>query len=345
MRGNQKFFQILLCFILIAGTPYGSMAADKSPSPPLIKGITSENNPPPEPTPVPVTPPGKNGLLSGMTPGNYSVPSGWSLFRAQDFEGTKPSDETWELWGASLQTDRKHGGTYSLGGTYNNSQDDIAWRLWGLGSFKEVYVSFYEYVESQALFNDEFFLARWFNDVQEVVVDWFWAYNGNESLSFNGTKAGLYTVSQGTISQGAVSDRWMHYRGLVPIGSWVQWELHYRPNTPRNSDGFMRIYKDGYLFGTMGVENVNLNGTVEMNNADMQIGGVYSKGTWMTDFPTCSPPNGCSSQPGEGNDLCTNQVGTPKWLGNSFADPVCNPIDPPLPSFKRYFDDIIIMKR
>ena len=101
LRENLKLFQILLCSILITGTPYGSIAADSPPLPPKIKGIISAQDPP-----VPITPPGNDGLLSGMTPGNYKIPSGWSMVRATDFEGTEPSGESWVMWDASVQTDR-----------------------------------------------------------------------------------------------------------------------------------------------------------------------------------------------------------------------------------------------
>jgi len=317
------------------------MAADKPPSPPLIKGITSGKDP--LPTPAPVTPPGKNGLLSGMTPGSYSVPSGWSLVRAQDFEGTQPADEEWNLWQASIRTDRQHGGNKSVGGIYAGSQSDVSWRIYEIGSFSEAYLSFYEYIESQALFNDEIFLAKWWAGPQEILVDWFWAYVGTEQHSFNGPNAVLSAVSQGDENQGALSEWNGIYRGPVPKGSWVQWEIHYRPNTPGNNDGFMRIYKDGSPYGRS-LENDNLNGTVNMNNASMQVGGTYSKGVWMDDYPNCSPPTGCSTHPGS-SDMCTLLVNKPEWYANIFSHPICYPIDPALPSFNRYFDDIIIMKR
>ena len=280
------------------------------------------------------------GLLTGQTPSSYSIPDGWSLVRTQDFESGCGANEDCELWGTGFQTSQKHGGTYSLGGTYASSQADVSWRLYEIGSFSEVYMSFYEYIEPQALFNDEIFLAKYWAGPQEILVDWFWAYNPPEENSFNGTHAYLGAVSQGDESQGALSEFNGIYRGPVPKGTWVQWEIHYRPNTPGNNDGFILIYKDGDLFGHR--ENMNLNGTVNMNNANVQVGGTYSKGVWMDDYPTCSPPEGCSTHPGS-SDMCTLLVNTEEWYANVFSDPICNPIDPPLPSFKRFFDDVIIM--
>jgi len=339
MRGNLKLFHILVYSILITGSPYGSIAADRSPMPPSIKGITLPSDALPSPAPLPVTPPGNDGLLSGMTPGSYKIPSGWSLYQETDYEGTQPSGETWVLWAASVQTDRSHGGSRSLGGTYSSGQNDVAWRMDGsvLGKYSEVYLSFYEYIESHALFNDEFFLARFGvrDPFQEILADWYWA------PGFNQPRATLYEVSQG-VRDGRMAQK----SATVPKGAWHQWEIHYRPNTSGSSDGFYRIYLDGTLF--LSAENANLNSTVNMNNADVQVGGVYTKGVWMLDYPTCSVPSGCSKYPGEGTDYCSEHMRLPNgstWSNQSFAAPVCNPIDPPLAPFKRYFDDIIVMKK
>ena len=265
-----------------------------------------------------------------MTPGNYKLPAGWSMVRATDFEGTKPVGETWAIWQGSVQTDRSHTGAKSIGGQYSADQNDVSWRLSSnqIGTFTEVYLSFYEYIESQALFNDEFFLARFAvsDPFQEVLADWYWA------PGFNKPNATLYVVPQGvrTWRGGAKS-------ATVPKGAWHQWEIHYRPNTSGASNGFYRVYLDGTLFTS--VENANLNGTRSMANMSIHVGGTYTKLVWMTDHPTCSK---CSSKPGEGTDYCTASM---KWSGQPFSNPKCAMIDPPFPSFKRHFDDIIVMKK
>jgi hypothetical protein len=332
MKDWFKVYVALLCSSMIAGIPVGSMAAG-IPSPPW--GLIIEKTAPSEPI-VPPTPPGNDGLLSGMTPGNYEVPSGWTLVRTTDFEGTQPSDEEWAVWNAAVRTDKPHTGSKSLGGTYSNDQADVAWRLSSgvLGAFNEVYLSFYEYIESQALFNDEFFLARFSRDYpfHEVILDWYWARNDDGSPAFNGEIATLYAVPQGVWYGNAAGKT-----ATVPKGLWVQWEIHYRPNTSGVSNGFIRVYKDGNLFTA--AENVNLNGTVGMENMAVQAGGVYTKLVWMEDSPTCTV---CSTAPGNGTDYCT---GSMHWAGQPFSSPYCGPTDPPLPSFKRYIDDIILLKR
>jgi len=332
MTGRLKGLIALLCSILIAGVPFGSMAADKIPTPPSKLGISS--GPVSPPPPVPVTPPGNDGLLSGMTPGNYKLPSGWSLLRTQDFEGTKPSDENWGMSDGDVNTAIPHSGSRSIEGSYGWDQATVGWLLseGSTGSFTEIYFSFYEYIESTALFNDEFYLVKFDKNnptFQEVIVDWFWA------PGFNQPVATLYAVSQGN-----QYGRFAAKTATVPKGAWVQWEIHYRPNTAGNSDGFIRIYKDGTMYTSD--ENKNINGTVNMSDMSVQAGGTYTKLVWMTDSPNCSIPSGCSPKPGTGTDYCTGAKG---WIGQTFSNPKCSPIDPPLPSFKRYFDDIILMKK
>jgi hypothetical protein len=210
-----------------------------------------------------------------------------------------------------------------------------------VGSFSEIYVSWYEYIESQALFNDEIFLAKFAVTspvYQEVLADWYWAESSRStfSSSFNGAYATLYIIPQGP-RDARIAGR----KDAVPKGSWVQWEIHYRPNTSGSSNGFYRIYKDGRLY--LSAENADVNGDTSMNNTMVMLGGTYTKLVWMENYPTCTV---CSTKPGgnseNGTDACTLYKG---WNGQSFSNPKCAPIDPPLPSFKRYFDDIIIMKK
>jgi len=329
MKGNLNFIQILLCFVLITGIPFGSMAADKTPMPPSIKGIILGQDI--LPAPVPVTPPGNDGLLSGMTPGNYKMPSGWSLIKAQDFENGCGSGEYCNLSQGSINSTRPHTGSKSLGGTYSADQNSVGWHTdEGIaGSFTEIYLSFYEWIDSSALFNDEFFLARFAVNsgvFQEVLADWYWA------PGFNKPSATLYIVPQGQRSERLVGKS-----ATVPTGKWVQWEIHYRPNTPGNSNGFFRIYKDGSLF--VSAENADVNSTVSMANCSVSVGGVYTKLVWMKDYPTCTV---CSSSPGDGTDYC---MSSKNWWGQSFSNPKCSPKDPPLPSFQRFIDDIILIKK
>jgi hypothetical protein len=270
-----------------------------------------------------------------MTSSNYNLPSGWSLVRTQGFENGCGSGESCGGYNGGITTTKPHSGSKSIGGTYNSDQSDVHWELAEgfTGSFTELYVSFYEYIESQALFNDEFFLTRfrktWSNgDTYQIFMDWYW------SPGFNGTEATLYAVIEGTHAN---DGRPVGKTSTVPRGAWVQWEIHWRPNTPGNSDGFIRVYSNGTLY--LSNENLNSNNSIDVSDVMVRVGGIYTKLVWMTDYPTCSQ---CSSYPGVGTDACTASQG---WWGQSFSNPKCNPTDPPLSSFKRYLDDIIILKR
>jgi hypothetical protein len=352
MKGGVKMFLAIVFSGLLAGIPTVSMAAGV-PSPPSGLSIGA-----PEPTdipPIPPTPVGDDGLLTGMTPGNYKIPSGWSLVRATDFEGTKPQGETWEIWNGAVTTTKPHAGSKSIEGTYGGDQADVHWSLSSgyLGNFTELYVSWYEFITSEAKFQDEFFqlwIKKTFstNSYETIFLDWYWGTNSSGGLDYaaNNTKATLYVVSEYRNTDGnIVGTPLMKRQGgkslVVPLGSWNQWEVHYRQSTGSLTNGFMRIYKNGTLYWS--VENANINGSVDMSNSFLQIGGTYTKLLWMTDYPTCTI---CSGRPGLGNDLCNKVRGR-----QSFGDPTCKPggtyngNDTPHSAFKRYFDDIIVMKK
>jgi len=137
-------------------------------------------------------------------------------------------------------------------------------------------------------------------------------------------------------------------------GSWVQWEAHLKNNTPvaDNNPGTItnsiyELYKNGVLFSSLNPGN-NINGTLNMNTADLQIGGVYTYYTyWLT--TTQTPPN-CNS----GNDFThASELGYNDW---TVANPCpsqspsrsFNGISNPAgfgPIFNRITDDIIILKK
>lgn len=275
-----------------------------------------------------------SGLLTGQTPGNYSLPSGWELLATEDFEGSENPNYYW--YGGSTFTSPKHDGTYSYGGTYSNDQDSVSWGINGdvIGDFTELYVSFYEYVDSNALMNDEFNLFSATKHVGNTVaqrwyVDWFWAY------PYNSPNATLYTFGESNNQEGRT---WLgaSQGGSPSDGTWNQWEIHWRANTPGQSDGFARVYKNGDLY--ISDENIDTRGTQSMAGATIQVGGIYTRIIWMTDYPTCSLPSGCSSYIGDGSDYCWSQI---PWQGYSFSN---HPCWPSIPNFNRYYDDIIVMK-
>lgn len=297
------------------------------------------------------------GLLWNMTPGNYTIPQDWTLVTTDNFEGTNPAG-TGQGWYDGVQDSTfSHSGSKSWRGTYSADQNTMSWLL-GTSkttTFDEVYISFYEYIQDTALFNDEFFLARFYKEntsglVHEVIVEWFWARDSiGGSNAFNGPVAEMVVNPQGK-RYGLVGNK----LAVVPSGAWVQWEIHYRPNTSTggvaNADGFIKIYKNGDLFTS--ASNVNLNGAEVMSGfTKIQITGVYTKLTWSTTKPVidggtgCPVPIPCSSRPGVGGDRCYTTTYKNTLGANQFSNPLCNPTDPPLPTFRRWLDDIIVMKK
>jgi hypothetical protein len=59
-------------------------------------------------------------LLTGQTPASYSLPSGWSLVRAQDFEGSCPASQSCGGANGAITTTKPHTGPKSVEGTYSN---------------------------------------------------------------------------------------------------------------------------------------------------------------------------------------------------------------------------------
>lgn len=342
MKSRIKVLFALLCSILIAGTPLVSMAADKIPTSPSILGISSGTV---SPTSTP-TPPGNAGLLSGMTPGNYKIPSGWSIVRTQDFEGTKPGDAS-EHWGGSATTERLHTGSKSMVGTYSADSSAVQWALeaGNTGSFTEIYLSFWEYTESQARFNDEYLLAHISdpNYGDDLNINFMWG------KTYNSTVAYFRVTAEGIVNDTPGQSPWDKGNVTVPTGQWQQWEIHIRPGTPGQANGFFRIYLNGLLYFSR--ENALILGSGRtFNNGRILAGGYYTKIVWMKDYPTCSIPTGCVTAsertnfqgPGNLTDQCVELKG---WAGQLFSAPKCAPEDPPLPNFKRYIDDVIVLKK
>jgi len=306
--------------------------SDMPPSPP--KGLKIGDSL--LPSPPPSTPHGNDGLLSGMTPENYSLASGWTLVKTQNFEGAKPSDENWGRWNGEVTSTKPHKGNKGIEGTYSAGQQDVGWSLSSetIGNFTEIYISFWEYMDSQALFNDEYMLAEFgvSGINQRIFIDWFWAQNSSGKMKINGDYAVLAFVNE----QGPPDFTEYPAVKKVPVGAWVQWEIHLRPaSADSKSDGFIRVYKDGNLYTYS--ENKSFNYRMGKSGYPTYVvaGGLYNRLVWMTDYPTCTQ---CSN-PGVGTDACTSEK---KWWYLPFDSPVCAPTTP---SFKRFFDDIIVMKK
>lgn len=252
-------------------------------------------------------------LLYGATPKNFVTPLGWKVERTQDFENVLGIGEF--IWG-SITTANSHSGTKSVGGIYNSSSQAAGWGI-EVFSGREVYVSWWEYLDSTFRNNDEMleFHMLHNNPFQEVITDWYYNTNGD----FNTTTGRMVVVSNGPRDKARYDiDR------IIPVGVWHQWEVWYRPNNVGVADGRMHIYLNGILIRDI---TDDLNGNVDMINSRLSIGGTYTKLIWR------KPDNSCGLFIGDGT--------TPSpTVCNNFNNCPCLP-NPPI--FNRYLDDIIVM--
>ncbi len=285
-----------------------------------------------------------HGLLTGCTvtatntlSSNCTVPSGWTLVTAQGFESGTSS----QVINGTVASGFAHTGNYALGGTYAGDGQQVDWYLpAGAANSREVYVSWWEYDESQGRFNDEMFLMRPFigdssgHLLQEVIFDWF-GWGASSHSGFNSTDAAMVLEPQGV---GATSVSWK--KGGTPHwGSWTQWEVHWKANDPGRSNGQAEVYENGQLIDQW--TNGNFNGKIDMTRQAIEIGGVYTKLTWWNGRGSFSPPGSCTSYIGQGTDS------GPRVTDFSKPCPCMNqcPANGYVPIFKRYFDDIIVLKK
>jgi hypothetical protein len=241
--------------------------------------------------------------MTGMTPINYNIPSGWTLVRTQDFENGCPPGENCGLWGGSITTTKPHFGSRSIEGTYTGDQAAPGWRLEEniIGNFTQLYISWWEWLDTNARFNDEFWMFHMVTPSgstpwEEIVLPWFEGYDANGKMVYNGVKTNLTLVTQGDIDTRA---------GLKQdnpaTGTWVQWEVHIIPTVGTDA-GHLYIYKDGSLYAKK--TNYTLSKGANFSNAQLTIGTQYSLGCWFAKANAMRYiPSSCSSGPGIGSNM------------------------------------------
>ena len=253
-------------------------------------------------------------LLKGATPSSVSVPSGWRLYYKQDFESGLNTGLGEFIWG-SILTDKPHGGARSAGGVINGYVTPPGW---GFESFPETeaYLSWWEWVDSNARFNTEFaeFQVLHNNPFEEFW--WTWYYES----AFNRTTARMSAVTNGPKDQ-AIGNPSM----TVPTGAWHQYEVHWKANTAGQANGSAQIYIDGVLNKSVGP--LDLNDSVTMTNSRISIGGTYTKLIWRRADGSCGTFEGDGTTP-------------PPVVCSNYSACACFP-NPAI--FNRYFDDIIVL--
>ena len=287
---------------------------------------------------------GNESLLAGYTVNSNNVlsgpvPSGWTLVTAQGFDnGSIPGGQL--FWGSStgITSAASYTGTHSAGGTYAGDGNAVGWGLNpGNIASREAYISWWEYDEPQGKLNDEMFLMRVYtNDAsnnlqQEIVFDYL---GGGPFNSDTGT---MSVIPQGV--GGGYTHAYHMSRYGPTWGSWDQWEVYLKTSTPNIDDGAFKIFKNGVLMDSL--SNINLNGNYDMTNMALEIGGVYTKLTWWNGVGSFSAPGSCTSYLGNGTDS------GPRVRDFSVQCPCTNECPPNgyVPIFKRYLDDIIILRK
>lgn len=313
-------------------------------------------------------PQGVHSLLQGCTVSatntvqactyNYP-PASWTQVDAQGFEtGALHGFEQFS-GDSSIGTGHPHTGTHDMEGTVNYTSTNIVmYETTGvLGTWNEIYISFWEFLPTTARFNDEWdpvFLNS------RDAVDPFGTYrqilpvNFEDDITFayNSPTTSVKLELQG--SAGAL-DTTISYipSKTYPVGVWTQWEIHIKPNTPGQVNGVYELWQNGVNIVEDSGENINgiwdfTGSQGSGHTVDFQVGGLYSKlnytsnGSLMKPAGTCDPAAGCVCGNPLGNGLAVawnglyNDPAALTTLGN------CSPIPP---TFKAYFDDIIIIKK
>lgn len=280
-------------------------------------------------------------LLTGMTPDDYTLPSGWTLVKAQNFEYTnKPSNESG--YGDTTRV-KKHSGNKSYRSQVWKDDVQTGWRLpQGNITTGEIYLSWYEYMDSSGRQNDEMWLLnihkffpdnkfeyqryQWINklDIDERMFN---IYDGRLVIFCEGTQTG----TTGSVAY-YDSSSWL----TCGFGEWRQWEVHWKTNTPGVSDGIYSIYLNGNKVAAL--TNTAFSGTIaDMTGPAVTLGGeTYTKVVWgQEDQVSCATSVA----------NLVNEINREK----NFANPCqCPGQCPPLgytPIFYRYIDDIIILQR
>jgi hypothetical protein len=288
---------------------------------------------------------GNQGLLSGMTPSNFTLPAGWTLAAKQDFEsGSLPPGQALSS-GASITCSFGHSGNCSATTriSYDNAADQWFFSE-GQLTGREYYLSFYDNGNG-VLFNEEYVLNHYIKHnlggsagFEESAVTIF--ANGSACA---GPSGGIMLNCPNAQTVNGTQGNYVHQNnadyGPIVMGygstGWNQWEIWMKANTPNNSDGWLRVYRNGVLFWDR--ENINQFGPVDMTGMQVEAGGWYTKNVWTNNGQrpnaggTCSPGAGLGIESGS-------------WDGN-FSTVTAKDCAPAPPVFNRYIDDIILLEK
>jgi hypothetical protein len=223
-----------------------------------------------------------------------------------------------------------------LAGTYSGGDQLVCWGLKGSAiNSLTTYVSWWEYDEPQGRVNQDFYMFRRILDdssgnyVADVTINII--PPGPNNCLFNCTSQDLVFGPEGSGGQ----PNYIDYGGPQNpgFGVWTQWEAMVQMNSSGNSDGNVYVWRNGSL--VYSDLNKNIIGTYAgYATADLQVGGVYTSLVWWLD----SAETQCASGHGPYSS---------NYYDWTQPDPCPNQAPPNgyIPIFKRYFDDIVVLKK
>jgi hypothetical protein len=303
------------------------------------------------------------GLLSGMTASNFTLPSGWTLVEAVGFEdGTRgPGASSYNM---AVACGFAHTGNCAIKGTYNHGDNTVSWMSQALNGSRDTYISFWEYDDPKGRMNADLDIGgiQVFG-ATDAIVRFQPGCGGNALSSLLGIPYAWNALTQRPILyvEGINGNTNFATWGwgnecLSPNapswGNWTQWEIRIKENDPTSpsspANGEVELYQNGALVNQVPqyqgqcssnpVPCSNLAGNLDIASLVhiATVGGVYTKYVEYQDagLTVCSvfpnlPSYGTIMQNFANPDPCPNQA----------------PPNGYVPTFNRYFDDIIVLKR
>jgi hypothetical protein len=279
-------------------------------------------------------------LLTGMTPANFKVPQGWTLVRTQDFESGLGANE---FMCGSITTTTPHTGTHSCESKVWKDDVCTGWRLnQGVATTMELYISWYEYMEAQGRNNDEMWLMcirkNFTSSDDYQTMRWQYLNKlGAWNTAFNITEGNLIFFCEGN-TKGCPPSHAYYKRSVwqsVGFGSWRQWEVYWKGNTPGKQDGATIIYMNGQFVTS--VTDTAFGGSVDMRGPSIFLGGpTYTKIEWG------SKVSGSCSENVKELDVSISRL---KDFNQPCRCPGQCPPNGKVPIFNRFVDDIIILQK
>ena len=319
-------------------------------------------------------PAGNQSLLSGCTVDSNnvpscSIPSGWTLVRAEGFESGALGTGEYGRSGCNtldtVSSAMAHTGTYSWVGNVCGDGDDPTWGLayQQVGSFNDLYVSSWTYLSPGAhIETGNFYFHRFqccsgnFNQELLVNLDNFATQPTNACCGEAGNQvptitnpwvdfvgqSSCYTSGCNPIGTEIDFSQYVAKQWNLNAGFWQQNEtwVHFNActhNTP-GRDGFYKFYINGRLL--ISQNNVNLIGCWPMSGqTNVEVGGVDTVTITEDSSGNCVGGDGSTVPPG-GRKIQVNPFSSAPALEADGVTPCV-----PHVNIQQYSDDIVILSK